>query len=242
MLRAHSPVRSFIAPAGKPAVSPSDGPRLRLDALAWLKLQFFATTWDCVTGGFGLSGGDPLHLQRFVTVPQQVTRDSVAFEGPMHARSRARRWRRRSRPRPLSPSNVLILTHPGADPLPTHADEALFDEVLGRRDWSVLLILARDGATHAQLSLRSGPVPAIPLPVDVDWCAWGRFVEDEAHQLTRMTEAWKDEYARNIRFADESEEAVLPHANSDRHERLFGNQLASPVMPRRPALPVHRHS
>ena len=73
---------------------------------------------------------------------------------------------------------------------------------MGRREWSALLIVARGGHTYARLSLSTGPVRALPLAVEVDWTAWARFVEDQAHQFPRLAEAWKDEYARHVHFSD----------------------------------------
>ena len=41
---------------------------------AWLKLQFFCHAGNTEIGGFGISAeDDPLHVEEFVTVRQQVT-------------------------------------------------------------------------------------------------------------------------------------------------------------------------
>jgi hypothetical protein len=245
MLCALSPVRpSFVpsrtAPAPLPASRPAV-PRLRLDPLAWLKLQFFATTWDCAVGGFGLSTGeDPFHVERFTTVPQHATRDAVHFVDAgagAGAVARARRRPRRRRPRPrFRPSRVLILTHAGTDPAPTEADEALFAATFGHLDWSALLVVARDGDTFARLSLTSGPIRTVPLTIEIDWRTWSRFVEDQPCQFPRLAEAWKDEYARNIHFDDEltepSPDQLWPPAvlSSLRRGELFGGPQHQPIL------------
>jgi hypothetical protein len=238
MLCALAPVRPAFAPSPstlRPSPASRPTPRLRLDPLAWLKLQFFATTWDCAVGGFGLaSGEDPLHIERFTTVPQHVTRDAVRFinagaDAITVARARRRPRRRRGRPRPrFQPSRVMILTHAGTDPVPTDADEALFASALGHLDWSALLVVARDGGTCARLSLTGGPIQTVPLTIEIDWRAWARFVEDQPCQFPRLAEAWKDEYARNVRFADEltepSPDELWPPAvlSALRRGQLFG--------------------
>ena len=48
--------------------------------LAWLKLQFFCHAGNTEIGGFGISAeDDPLHVEEFVTVRQQVTPVTVRF-------------------------------------------------------------------------------------------------------------------------------------------------------------------
>jgi len=62
----------------------SDGqlePVLRFSPSAWAKLLFFRDRGDCEIGGFGVCGGDDLLLVTdFVTVKQDVSAVSVAFD------------------------------------------------------------------------------------------------------------------------------------------------------------------
>src|SRR5260370_35447036 len=53
---------------------------LRFASLAWLKLQFFCHAGDTEIGGFVISAeDDPLYVEDFVTVRQQVTSLTVRF-------------------------------------------------------------------------------------------------------------------------------------------------------------------
>src|SRR4051812_10086196 len=68
-------------PPPTPRRRPDDAPALVLSPLAFLKLQLFLHAGDTEVGGFGVSrAGDPLYVEDFVTVVQETTYVTVAFD------------------------------------------------------------------------------------------------------------------------------------------------------------------
>ena len=170
---------------------------LTFSPLAWLKLQFFCHLGDTEIGGFGISAEhDPLYIQDFVTVRQQVTPVTVRFDDAAVAD-----WFDRCVDQGLTPSafaRVWLHTHPGEAVTPCSTDEETFDCVFGRCDWALMFILSRTGRTYARLSFSAGPRGFLLLPVEVDWSAWPDTLISAAGVLDTYVQQWRQEFAANI--------------------------------------------
>ena len=163
-------------------------PVLRFSPSAWAKLQFFCDRGDCEIGGFGVCGGDDLLLVTdFVTVRQDVSSVSVAFEDESVADFFDSQIDLGRRPEQFC--RIWAHTHPGNCPQPSGTDEECFERVFGGCDWAVMFILAHGGKIFAQLQHNTGPGGRMNIPVEVDYSA--EFVGSDH-------EAWRVEYEQNV--------------------------------------------
>ena len=164
-------------------------PVLRFSPNAWAKLMFFRDRGDCEIGGFGVCGGDDLLLvTNFITVNQDVSSVSVAFDDESVADFFDSQIDIGRQPEQFG--RIWVHTHPGDCPQPSGTDEECFQRVFGGCDWAVMFILARGGKTFARLQHHTGPGGRINIPVEVDYSA--EFVGSDH-------EAWRVEYAQDIR-------------------------------------------
>ena len=164
-------------------------PVLRFSPTAWAKLLFFRDHQETEVGGFGLSSPENLlFMEDFVTVRQEVTTVSVAFDDEAVADFFDRQVDAGRKPEQFA--RVWLHTHPGDSPFPTNTDEQTFARVFGRCQWAVMFILARNGKTHARLRFNVGPGGEISIPMEVDF---SQPFGPSDH------EAWKLEYKANIR-------------------------------------------
>jgi hypothetical protein len=170
---------------------------LTFSPLAWLKLQMFCHSGCTEIGGFGVSADDdPLYVEDFVTVRQQVTPVTVRIDDAAVAD-----WFDRCVDQGLTRSRcgrIWLHTHPGASVTPSSTDEETFARVFGRCDWAVMLILGGTGQTYARLAFSAGPGGDLPLPVQVDWSAWAVTMSAPGGTLEARLEQWRQEYAANI--------------------------------------------
>jgi hypothetical protein len=184
-------------PRRLPRLAPEAPRALTFSALAWLKLQFFCQAGYTQIGGFGVSAeNDPLYVEDFVTVRQQVTPVTVRFDDAAVAD-----WFDRCVDQGLSPGRcgrIWLHTHPGASVTPSGTDEETFARVFGRCDWAVMFILGRTGQTYARLAFSAGPGGDLSLPVQVDWSAWPAVVSGPGGALEPRLEEWRQEYAANV--------------------------------------------
>jgi hypothetical protein len=164
--------------------------------LAWLKLQWFCHAGDTEVGGFGISAEhNPLYVEEFVTVRQQVTPVSIRFDGPALADFFDAMVDHGLKPDRFG--RVWMHTHPGSSPLPSSVDEETFARHLGGCDWSVMFILDRAGQTYARLSVSAGPGAQMLLPVAVHWSALTEAVTSPA-SLDAQVSQWQTEYKANV--------------------------------------------
>jgi proteasome lid subunit RPN8/RPN11 len=172
-------------------------PRLTFAPLAWLKLQYFCHAGDTEVGGFGVtSGSDLLYVEEFVTVKQQTSAWTVAFDDGAVAD-----FTDRCVDAGLDPQNCLRIwchTHPGSSPDPSGTDEATFARVFGSCAWAVMFIVSRTANTFARLSFHVGPGADANLPVAVDWAAWAELLADPKFSLERHVADWRAEFSANI--------------------------------------------
>lgn len=170
---------------------------LTLSPLCWLKLQLFLHGGDTEIGGFAVSRSDNLlYLHDFVTVRQEVTAVTVAFDDGAVADYFDAQVDGGLAPERFG--RVWVHTHPGESPDPSSVDEQTFHRVFGACDWAIMLIVSRTGKTYCRLSFSAGPGGAMLLPVRVDWSAWPQLLLDQAGALSALFEAWMDEYGANV--------------------------------------------
>ena len=143
-------------------------PSLRFSPTAWAKLLYLRDRGDTEIGGFGLSApDDPLLVVDLLTVRQRCTPITVAFDDVAVADLFDELVDQGMHPERFG--RVWVHTHPGDCPLPSCVDEATFQRVFGRTDWSVMAIVARNDAAYARLSFHIGPGGALEIPVRVDY-------------------------------------------------------------------------
>ena len=167
-------------------------PSLRFSPYAWGKLLFLRDRGETEIGGFGLaSADDPLWIHDILTVRQQTTVTTVAFDDAAVADLFDELVDQGLKPEQFG--RVWIHTHPGNCPLPSSVDEATFRRVFGRTDWSVMAIVARNDASYARLSFHVGPGGALDIPVRVDY--------GQPFAGTDVA-AWEQEYVANVVVAN----------------------------------------
>jgi len=183
-------------------------PSLRFSPYAWGKLLFLRDRGETEFGGFGLAAADdPLWIHDILTVRQQTTVTTVAFDDAAVADLFDELVDQGLKPEQFG--RVWIHTHPGNCPLPSSVDEATFRRVFGRTDWSVMAIVARNDASYARLSFHVGPGGALEIPVWVDY--------GQPFAGTDVS-AWEQEYVANVVVAN------LPLLESDLSADLFAGE------------------
>jgi hypothetical protein len=119
---------------------------------------------DTEIGGFGIAApNNPLYVEDFTTVKQQVTAVTVRFLDEAVA-DHFDSYQERGIP-PSRSGRIWIHTHPGDSAQPTGTDEETFDRSFGCCDWAVIMILARSGQTYARLAFSEGRSSITPHSV-----------------------------------------------------------------------------
>lgn len=144
---------------------------------------------DTEVGGFGISSrADPLRVEDVVLVPQRTTPTFVALDDVAVADHFDQQVDAGRSPDEFA--RIWLHTHPGQSPQPSPTDEQTFRRVFGACDWAVMGILARGGASYAQLYFAAGPGGSLRIPIKVDFD--GSFPASDE-------DAWQDEYQRCVR-------------------------------------------
>jgi proteasome lid subunit RPN8/RPN11 len=163
-------------------------PMLRFTPTAWAKLLYFRDCGETEIGGFGISNEEDLLLvEDFITVKQDVTIASVAFDDQAVADFFEDQVDAGRRPEQFG--RIWLHTHPGNSPRPSGTDEETFRRVFGKCQWAVMFILAEKGKSYARLRFNTGPGGSVALPIEVDY---GQAFAASDH------DAWQAEYAANI--------------------------------------------
>ena len=163
-------------------------PVLKFSPTAWAKLLFFRDRGPTEIGGFGISAADDLlYVEDFVTVEQDVSVTSVAFEDESVADLFETQVDACRKPEQFA--RIWLHTHPGGSAEPSATDEETFHRVFGRCEWAVLFVLAKGGKTFARLRFNVGPGGHVLIPVQVEY---GRAFGASDH------EGWEAEYQVNI--------------------------------------------
>ena len=164
-------------------------PVLRFTPTAWAKLLFFRDRGQSEIGGFAITPCDDLlRVEDFVTVKQEVSIASVAFDDEavadlFEAQVDAGR-------KPEQFARIWLHSHPGNSAEPSFTDEQTFHRVFGKCEWAVMFILARNGKTSARLRFNVGPKGQILIPVNVDYTVPFPATDKDA---------WEVEYQANIK-------------------------------------------
>lgn len=171
-----------------PLVQARPSPVLRFSPAAWAKLLFFRDHKGTEVGGFGVtSANDLLRVEDFLTVKQEVSVASVAFDDQavadfFEAQVDAGR-------KPEQFARIWLHTHPGNSPHPSSTDEETFARVFGGCQWAVMFVLAQGGKSYARLRFNVGPGGHVVIPAEVDFGApFG----------PSQKEAWEVEYKTNV--------------------------------------------
>ncbi|HCO21574.1 MAG TPA: hypothetical protein DIT97_00310 [Gimesia maris] len=139
-------------------------------------------------GGFGITEtADPRFVTDIVLIKQTCTDVTVAFDDDAVAdyfddQIDAGRH-------PENFGRIWIHTHPGFSARPSQVDVETFARVFGNCDWSVMFILARNGATYAELK-NVGRPKAEKMSIGID------FKPDFA---ASDQSAWEAEYLQSVR-------------------------------------------
>ena len=164
------------------------GPVLRFTPTAWAKLLYFRDRKGTEIGGFGITSiDDPLLVEDFVTVKQDVTTASVAFDDEAVADYFEDQVDLGRRPEQFC--RIWLHTHPGNSPQPSDTDEETFHRVFGQCQWAVMFILARGGKSYARLRFNVGPSGNAVIPVEIDYHS--PFAGSDR-------DAWEAEYLANV--------------------------------------------
>ena len=163
-------------------------PHLRFSPTAWAKLLYFRDIGNTEIGGFGITlAEDLLYIADFVTIKQQVSVVSVAFEDEAVADLFEDQVDQGRKPEQFA--RIWCHSHPGDCPYPSCTDEATFQRVFGKCDWAIMFIIARGGKTYCRLRFNVGPGGEMEIPVEIDYTRpFGPCDE----------KAWEDEYGKNI--------------------------------------------
>ena len=140
-------------------------------------------------GGFGISHPrDLLLVEQVVLVPQQASLAFVQFDDAAVADYFDAQVDRGLRIEQFG--RIWIHTHPGVSAAPSVTDRRTWDRVFGAVQWSVMCIVARGGATYAELRYQVGPPGSFRLAVAID---------DTVDFGPTDRAAWEAEYVASVR-------------------------------------------
>ena len=145
-------------------------PRLRFSAYAYAKMVFMRDMSNNEVGGFGITyPEDPLLVEDFILVPQEVSSASVEFDDTGVA-DFVERMMEFNIP-PAQCMRIWIHTHPGSMNSPSTTDEVTFFNVFSKCDWAIMFILAQNDKTFCALQHNTIPACRINIETGVDFSA-----------------------------------------------------------------------
>ncbi|QDT86373.1 hypothetical protein [Gimesia chilikensis] len=140
---------------------------MKFSPYAWAKLIYLRDRGMTEVGGFGITDpGQPRFVKDIVLVSQSCTEVTVAFDDTAVADFFDDQIDAGLRPEQFA--RIWIHTHPGRSAEPSGVDHETFARVFGNCDWAVMFILARNGATYAELKHMGNSQPE-PLSVGIDF-------------------------------------------------------------------------
>lgn len=140
---------------------------LRFSPYAWAKLIYLRDRGPTEVGGFGITEpGDPRFVTDIVLIKQTCTDMTVVFDDAAVADFFDDQIDAGRHPELFG--RIWIHTHPGISAQPSQVDVKTFARVFGNCAWAVMFILARNGATYAELK-HAGKPKAEKLSVGIDF-------------------------------------------------------------------------
>ena len=109
-------------------------PALRFTPTAWAKLLFLRDRGDTEVGGFGITSRELLLVEDIQLVKKCCSWESVAFDDDSVADYFDQQVDAGRTPEQFA--RIWVHTHPGDCARPSLTDEATFDRVFGRANWS----------------------------------------------------------------------------------------------------------
>ena len=160
---------------------------LKFSPYAWAKLIYLRDRGTTEVGGFGITDpGQPRFVKDIVLVSQSCTEVTVAFDDTAVADFFDDQIDAGRHPEQFA--RIWLHTHPGRSAEPSGVDHETFARVFGNCDWAVMFILARNGATYAELK-QTGTRHSEPLSVGIDF--------REEFPGSDQT-AWEGEYNQSV--------------------------------------------
>lgn len=162
-------------------------PTLTFTPTAWAKLCYLRDLGSTEVGAFGIADADNLlRVQEIQLVQQRCTTVTVKFDDTAVADFFDAQVDQGRRPEQFG--RIWIHTHPGNCPRPSSVDRRTFQRCFGRCDWAVMLILARNDSTSAELHWRQGDA-RLPMSVEIDY--------SRPFPASEFSE-WKQEYEQLV--------------------------------------------
>jgi proteasome lid subunit RPN8/RPN11 len=163
---------------------------VKFSPYAWAKLIYLRDRGTTEVGGFGITdSGQPRFVKDIVLVSQSCTEITVAFDDTAVADYFDDQIDAGRHPEQFA--RIWIHTHPGNSAKPSGVDHETFARVFGNCDWAVMMILARNGETYAELK-RTGNPRSEPLSVGIDF-------REEFPGSNQA--AWENEYIQSVQEA-----------------------------------------
>ena len=167
---------------------PPTKPKLRFSPYAWAKLHFLRDIGDTEVGCFGISAADDLLLvEDVVMVEQTCSAAFVSFDDDSVADFFDDQIDQGRHPEQVG--RIWIHTHPASSAHPSGTDESTFEDAFGKADWSIMFILAKEGATYCRLQTKSPVRMGTRLKSVVDW---------EVEFPAADQDEWLREYEANV--------------------------------------------
>lgn len=179
-------------------------PNLVLTPYAFSKMVFFMrqSPNECGSMGIALNPDNPLLINDFCFVKQDVSIGSVKFDDDSIAEFQERMDDNGIQP--FQCMRVWQHCHPGDCPQPSMTDEATFKNKFGSSNFAVMLIIARNLSMYCRMRISSKNMPtiSIEIPVVIDY-AMGAGDGSDIWTLDKKTkDAWKQEFSTNIHKED----------------------------------------
>lgn len=192
---------------------------LRFTPYAWAKLVYLRDKDSNEIGAFGIAEY-PEHplLVTDIVIPKQET-SFASFEFDDNGLADTFEEMTNKGLHPYQHARIFIHTHPGSSASPSGTDENTFAEKFGQANWSVMFILAKDGACTCKIQFNidsHGIQHKTDLPLTVDYNipflasdhkAWDKEFKEKVKKKTyiqtvypshggarRLRSAWYEEF------------------------------------------------
>jgi len=188
-------------------------PTLTFSPTAWSKLRFLRDLGPTEIGAFGIAPpGNLLRVEELQLIKQDCTTVTVKFDDTAVAEFFEDQVDLGRAPEQFG--RIWIHMHPGNCPRPSSVDRATFRRCFGRCDWAVMLILARNDSTYAELHWKQGQA-RLPLRVEIDY--------SQPFSETKFEE-WEQEYRQHVqsrdRQPDEFSDWIFEDFSQNDHEPI----------------------